>query len=57
MVISGITGNFSPTCIIEQVDFSGFIALFRIYLCYYTIRCKLGYEITAQLTVQIQEKS
>ena len=23
----------------------------------YTIRCKLGYEITAQLTVQIQEKS
>ena len=23
----------------------------------YTIRCKLGYEITAQLTVQIQERS
>ena len=23
----------------------------------YTIRCKLGFEITAQLTVQIQEKS
>ncbi len=23
----------------------------------YTVRCKLGYEITAQLTVQIQEKS
>ena len=23
----------------------------------YTVRCKLGYEITAQLTVQIQERS
>ena len=23
----------------------------------YTVRCKLGYEITAELTVQIQEKS
>ena len=27
------------------------------YVGTYTIRCKLGYEITAQLTVQIQEKS
>ena len=26
-------------------------------VCTYTIRCKLGYEITAQLTVQIQERS
>ena len=23
----------------------------------FTVKCKLGYEITAQLTVQIQEKS